>query len=75
MPETLALVILAFAAGYMTRPRLSQFWYWNRPVRCPECGKWFRYKRTVSVQHRIAGFTNICDACYRALYRPSEKAK
>lgn len=75
MPETIGLVILAFAVGYMTRPRLSQWWRWNRPVKCQKCGKWIRYKHTVGVQHRLAGWCNVCDTCYRQLYQPFEAKK
>lgn len=75
MIETLAFGALCFIVGYMTRPRLSEWWRWNRPIRCQQCGKWLRYRHTDTAQHRLAGRVRVCKGCWRNLYKPFEGTK
>ncbi len=70
MPETIILVAIAFLVGYLTRPRLEKWWYWNKLTRCPNCGHWVRWMRTTLAQHRVAGTVRICDKCWHDLYTP-----
>ena len=72
MPETLLLTVVAFTVGYLTRPRLESWWHWNKPVRCPECGRWVRYRSTERANHQLAGWVDICRSCSRRLYKPFE---
>lgn len=71
--ELIIIAILAFGLGYFGRPTLHQLWYWNRPVHCPECGKYTRFKYTVACQHRVAGWVRICNVCWRGLYQPGKQ--
>ena len=75
MPEFLIFGGLCFAVGYLSRPRLSIWWYYNHPARCSQCGKWSRWQNTESAQHRVAGWVRVCKNCYRLLYKPTGDAK
>lgn len=70
MPDIIILTALSFAIGVLVGPWLRNQWTYNRPVRCPQCGRWVRYWNTIVTMHRVAGRVNICRRCWQKLYRP-----
>ena len=69
--------LLGLLAGLFLQPWRLRNWRWSieqqLPKKCPVCGTWHQSKKMKYAKHRLYGWIDVCEPCYRALYNPFSK--